>query len=349
MSVASIRPVARLLCAGWLAAGLLGVHSPAAGQNPAATETAAAAPAPQPVARIGQETAGFDVTCFAASPQGDLVAVGSDDGNLRLWSLAAGKVVRSLAVTMPKVFIGAVAFSPDGKQLVLHADDERIGLWDVESGREVARCAEETPFVEQLCFASGGKLVGVVSEEVGFVWDTGSGKIWKSQQPVASLAFSPDGKTVALGFNTVRLADSASGRTLREHGTMEGRVSTLEFSKEGDRLLAVDAGCRGTVARVLTVATGEETVLGEKIRSEVAGGAFAPDGKTIVLSDGMSTATFWEVATAKRIGTLGGLGRYSVTLAYTPDAKRLLTGRSNNHFDLLIWDTAAMQPEVGPR
>ena len=279
------------------------------------------------------------MTCFAIAPQGDLVGIGSDDGNIRLWSLSSVKVVRTLAVTK-KNFIGAIAFSPDGKQIVFHADDELVRVLDIESGTEVGRCAEEVAIVDQLCFAPGGKLVGVVADESGFVWDTDSGKTWKSQQPVSSIAFSPDGDTAALGFNTVRLMDATSGRTISEGRTMEGRVRGLEFSRDGSRLLAVDAGCRGTTARLLNVASGEDSVIGEKIGSDLAGAAYMPDGKTIAVSDGQSTAAFWDVSTGKKTGEIQGLDRSTTTLRFTPDGQRLLTGRNGDACDLLIWDTA---------
>jgi WD40 repeat protein len=53
------------------------------------------------------------------------------DGNIRLWSLAEGKVTG--AIDMKKnSYIGAIAFSPDGKQLAFHEDDEpiRLGIWN---------------------------------------------------------------------------------------------------------------------------------------------------------------------------------------------------------------------------
>src|SRR4051812_42102616 len=62
-------------------------------------ESAAAKPQTvKPLARIGKETAGFHVNCFALAPGGDLVALGTDKGNIHLWSLAGSKVIRAYEV-----------------------------------------------------------------------------------------------------------------------------------------------------------------------------------------------------------------------------------------------------------
>src|SRR3954469_1114609 len=75
----------------------------------------------KPLARIGKETAGFAVTCFALAPQGDVVALGSDDGKIRLWSLAENKLVRTVDATSGG-YISSIAFSPDARRLTFHAD-----------------------------------------------------------------------------------------------------------------------------------------------------------------------------------------------------------------------------------
>jgi WD40 repeat protein len=293
----------------------------------------------QPLTRIGERATGFAVTCFAVATQGDLVALGGIDGNIRLWSLSANKVVRTIAVTK-KEFIGSVAFSPDGKRMAFHADDELACLWDIEAGRELGRCVQEASFVDHIFFAPSGGLVGVVSDSLGFVWDTNSGKTWKSEQPVSSLAFSPDGKYLALGFNNVRLVEASSGRSIREFGKMEGQITSLAFSPDGAQLLAVDASCRGTMARLIAIASGEDTIIGEKIPSDRAGAAYAPNGKTIVVSDGTANLAFWDMATAKYIRTVKGIDHSASKLIFTPDGNRLLTGRNSELGDVLVWDTA---------
>ena len=75
-------------------------------------------------------------TRAALSPDGALVAGVYTDGKARLWDVAAGSVVRELAIEDDIVW--SVAFSPDGRQLAAATSDEVVALWDVADGRRKA-------------------------------------------------------------------------------------------------------------------------------------------------------------------------------------------------------------------
>jgi WD40 repeat protein len=191
--------------------------------------------------------------------------------------------------------------------------------------------------VEQVCFAPSGRQIGIVSDSEGLVWNLDTRKIWKSEQPVSTLAFSPDGKTIALGFNTLRLVNPATGVTIREIGKMDGRVTSVQFSSTGNDILVVDAACPGTTVRLLESETCEEMIVGEKIRSDHAVAALSRDGKTIVVSNESSQLTFWDALTGEKWETLSGLDRSTNTLLFTPDGKSLLTGLSDSIGDVVVW------------
>jgi WD40 repeat protein len=69
------------------------------------------------------------VNSVAFSPDGRLLASGSDDKTIKLWDVASGREVRTLSGHTDDV--NSVAFSPDGRLLASGSDDKTIKLWDI--------------------------------------------------------------------------------------------------------------------------------------------------------------------------------------------------------------------------
>lgn len=314
---------------------------PAMGDPPAISPQEAAER--KPLLSIGEASVGAPVTCFSLVPTGDVMALGGDDGKIRLWSLTTNKLVRTIAAYEDQHYIGCIAYSPDGKRLAFQADDEPVRLWNLEKDGEVSRGAEKLSVVDQFCFSPDGKLLGMVTEATCQVWNVDTGKTWKSDQPVRSIAFSPDGKTLAMGFNTLRLVEAESGRGIKEIGKMDGSVTSLKFHPSGGQLLVTDGACPGTTVRILDIVTGKGTLFGSKIPLERVGATYSPDGKTIVVSDAAKHAIFWDVASGSKVGILPGIYQLSDTLMFSPDGKSLFAAITNQQLaDVQIWDASAV-------
>ena len=265
--------------------------------------------------------------------------MGSNDGYIRLWSLAESRVIRSLDVSKNS-YIGSIAFSPDGKRLAFHADDQPVRLWDLETGTEVASSREPFSCIVQIRFSPSGTLVGLVDEESSaLIWNPVSGKMKKLNQPASALAFSPDGKSLALGLNTLQLVEVDSGRRAAEFVELDGRATSIAFSPLGSHLLAVDSGCPGTTVRLIEIYSGDEIVFGGKIRFERVGAAFSADGSMIAINDGFSETAFWDAETGRKLTTLSNFHRDANFLVFTPDNRQLLSGRGDSYgSDVQIWN-----------
>jgi hypothetical protein len=80
---------------------------------------------------LEKSIAGFErlVTSLAFSPNGKLLAAGTQDGQVWVWSLATGKAVQLIEVGSRGV--RSLSFSPDGKRLLTAANNAPVALWDV--------------------------------------------------------------------------------------------------------------------------------------------------------------------------------------------------------------------------
>lgn len=149
------------------------------------------------------------------SPDGRLLVSGDFQGMVRVWDVATKAVVETRKV--PSWRSGArarsVALSPDGRWLVGGNEEGQVSLWE--------RGFEEAPRVlETEDSAHPGRYV-------------------------ADLAFSPDGRTLAVASDrSPFLIDLASG-SIRRLGDHADTCTAVTFSPDGRRLLS--AGGDGTV------------------------------------------------------------------------------------------------------
>jgi WD40 repeat protein len=172
---------------------------------------------------------------------------------------------------------------------------------------------------------------------------------------VWSLAFAPDGRTLATGGrdNAVRLWDPDSGAEVRkfEQPAADAKglrnMRALAFAPDGQTLAA--CGPRGRVGTETwgwNPRTGEERFRLETGWSECI--AFSPDGRLLAASAGTSTGEkvvrLWDVAARRVRATLAGHQDVVYFLAFSPDGKTLATGSWDG--TVRLWHVASAQPLV---
>jgi WD40 repeat protein/serine/threonine protein kinase len=294
-----------------------------------------------------------NIDALALSGDGSRLVTASVDGMLAVWSTATGARLQtrklggegrfSLGLNRDGSTLAVLRFSPNG--------DRSIAIVDLATGKEVHRLPGGTGMTLEPTFSANGSRLatggGDNLKRVGEVaiWDTKTGQKLRSwtedHGPCRHVAFSPDGKLLAVIAGTINQSDSQqlrvyeweTGRVLLTAVTPGASASGVRFHRDGRLLLAHYAD----LINVWDVSSGRQVRTMRGPTGWANKSSFMPDGR-LATASGDGVLSRWAVGAGHELRTIAR--RNCRSMAFSSDGTRLAGAAGTM---VLVWHVATGQ------
>ncbi|HEX6045441.1 MAG TPA: caspase family protein [Pyrinomonadaceae bacterium] len=255
----------------------------------------------------------------------------SRGSQVKIWDVKNSRELRSLATgELP----AEAEFSGDGRTIGTIGSMGQIALWDAQSGNKRELTSSPMAAMQNMGKIKPGQMPNMTDIAAMMTNVLGTMSAGTMGRSVTSLAFSPDGKTLATGgVESKANIDIAAMMS----GAMNPRQK--KGSKQPDpadmmRDLKVEAV--GQV-QLWDVASGREVGALKGHSRGVTKVVFSRDGKLLASGASDNTIRIWDVEAQRELRTLVGHTSPIESMAFTPDG-RLLASASDDG-STFLWDT----------
>lgn len=184
---------------------------------------------------------GSAVDIDAFTPDGKALAVAGGNGYTTLWDAATGNLEARFP-SDPSGGTYCLVVSPDSSEIFTGGSTGNVGIWSVTTHQSLGTITTDNA-VGAMALSPNGQLLAVAGyDETIRIYNTTSralaaslpsddGHIW-------SMAFSPDGSTLAVGSNVIQWWSVASHELITRAISPGGSVTDVAFNPDGTILAA---------------------------------------------------------------------------------------------------------------
>ncbi|KUM74302.1 helix-turn-helix domain-containing protein [Streptomyces griseorubiginosus] len=200
--------------------------------------------------------------------------------------------------------------------------------------------------VNAVAFAPGGGLASGSSDGTVRLWRTDERRrtaVLTAPGKVRSVAFSPDGRTLAAGVvgaagGTVRVWDVPARRVVATL-TTDTPVRAVVYAPDGRTLASAESD--GTIILWRAGGAHDRVATFRGHRDAVNALAYSPDGRTLASGGSDHTVRLWDTVRHRPLAALAGHTAEVLGVAFAPDGRTLASGGADRV--VRLWDRARLR------
>jgi WD40 repeat protein len=230
-------------------------------------------------------------------------------------------LAKTLATSMKKA--KALQFSANGLELIATYDSGPAQAWSTVNGKPIAPGSTSATWTLERVIGSGDGKSPITDR-------------------ANSLAFSPDGKTLAIGSGEpsrsgdITLWDIETGKLTKDYAERHlDSVFALDFSPDG-KLLA--SGGADKAVRITDLSTGKMIKVFEGHTHHVLGVTWRADGRLLASSGADNVVKVWDWTTGDRRKNVDGWDKEVTGLRYLGAADQIATSAGDTKLRLITSD-----------
>ncbi|MCB9224733.1 MAG: caspase family protein [Crocinitomicaceae bacterium] len=249
---------------------------------------------------------------MAYDPNGDYLAVASDNITIELWDLKLNKRISTLAGFFP------CQFTLDGKHLITQLSTINMGVWNVETGQLEGELPTYYMMQQSVTISPDGNYVAGGGMDMNVrIWDLKSKTLISTIGPntglVTGVDIHPTESWIAvttygtsnLEDPTVKVWDFKSNKLIREFNDQIICASDVKFSPDG-KFMATSAWDKTIIIREVENWTIKQKLIGHtnnitSIDFNAEGTILASGASNNAVSEFDNSVRFWEVQSGKEI------------------------------------------------
>ena len=250
----------------------------------------------------------------AVSPVAAEFGVLTEDGGIRIFD-AAGKVLKALQ--QRKQEITCLTYSPNGKELLAGTAGGSLIIWNLADDSSEVICTNIGKKVDRVAWLGNDRVVWGSNQRY---WDSGSKPIDHDKR--AGAVLSRNGTRQLWQFR----------------GFIRDDFYTLAGAQNGSMLAILEIPDQPRGAFLLDGATGNvlHTCYDKQHGSGPLSVGISPDASTLAVGYAPYDVILWNARTGERLKLLKGHSNWVVSLAFSSDGNRLISGAGDS--TARIWD-----------